>query len=69
MWVRRFRSGGSVCVVLSLCFLVFAGQVLFDLLQPHEDVMGLVEEFAQDGRTDVFIFHHDVHERVFRLRT
>ncbi len=41
-----------------------------DFLQPHEDEMGLVEEFAQDGRADVFIFPHDVDERrACRART
>lgn len=55
---------------VSLWLLVFARHVLFDFLQPHEDEMGLVEEFTQDGRADIFIFPHDVDERrACRLRT
>jgi len=60
----RFRSEDS------LRLLVFARDVLFDFLQPHEDEMGLVEELSQDGRADIFIFPHDVDERrARRLRT
>lgn len=58
------RARVSVCMNLFflLQFLVLAWNVIFNVLQPDEDVMRLVEELAQDGRVDVLISAHHVDE-------
>lgn len=52
-----------------LRLLVLARNVVFNVLQPDEDVMGLVEELAQDGRVDVLVSAHHMDEGTSGART
>lgn len=70
--MTRLNASVSINLLFLLQFLVLARNIIFNVLQPDEDVMRLVEELAQDGRVDVLISVYYVDKgttRASRART